>query len=397
MEIMIMEANDFFDMPVVNYDTNRDLLIANMNMLKDMTNEEHVLYKKWLEIQQFGKYIGKSAEIKANIWQPRDLSNKDMTLEDINNLDPEIILAPNTDKSLVLEWLLLRVFIHTMEFEQNPGRFLRFMIRDKKTGKYLGVSSLGSDILNVSCRDKWIGWSEEEKMTNGKIRHSAIATTIVSTQPFGYNFLGGKLVASLMCTPPIQEAWRSSYDETLVGLTTTSLYGKHSMYQRIPFWKELGETSGQIMLKPDDDIYDIWHHWIKENKKEEYDKKTEGTPGSGPATGVKQKILVMIMQELKMKQSTYMHGFQRGVYYAQLYENTNEFLRGDIDESKLVPSKKLTKGVESVMAWWRPKAIARYCNLLEQNRLNNDTLFYNSLFQMSWEDTKKQYLSEVGR
>lgn len=392
-----MSFDDFFDIPRFNYEAEKKKFIDNMDFLRSMTNEEHTLYKKWLEVQGYRRLIDKSALVKANIWQPRDLSNKETTIEDINNLHPEIIFVRPTDKDLLEEWLILRIFIHTMAFEQNPGRFLRFLMRDKNTGKYLGVASIGSDVISVSVRDKWIGWSEDVKIKQGRIRHSAIATTIVATQPFGYNFLGGKLIASMLCLPEVRNAWKELYDEELVGLTTTSLYGIHSMYQRIPFWKELGETTGKIMLKPDDSVYDIWHHWLKEHNSEEYEKKTMGSSGSGPATGIKQKILVMIMRELGMKQSHYQHGFQRGVYYAPFYENTREFLRNEIQENQLIPLTKLQNGLDSIMDWWRPKALNRYENLNKDGRLNNDILYYNKLIDLDWDKTKKKYLKEVGR
>jgi hypothetical protein len=129
---------------------------------------------------------------------------------------------------------------------------------------------------------------------------------------------------------------------------------------------------------------------------DEYTEKTTGG-NDGPATGIKQKILVMIMQELKMKQSTYMHGFKRGVYYSPFYENTREYLRGEIDESKLVPLTKLNRGLRSVLDWWRAKAIHRYESLMEQGRLNPEILYYNRMIGMSWDEAKKTYLEDVGR
>jgi hypothetical protein len=368
-----------------------------MNVLKNMSNEEYILYKKWKEIQEFSKYIDKSSIVKANIWTPADIFDQELTIREIEVLDPEIIYVPSANKKLCEEWLLLRTFIHTMAFDQNPGRFLRFLIRDKTTGMYLGVASIGSDIISVSTRDKWIGWKDDVKMGGGTLRNSSIATSVVATQPLGYNFLGGKLIASLLCLPDVSDVWKNVYDDILVGITTTSLYGKHSMYQRIPFWKELGETAGSVFLRPDDDVYEIWHHWIKENEPEKYSEKSEGYGENGPATGVKQKILTLIMKELELVQAHYQHGFKRGVFYAPLYENTREFLRGEITDSKLIRRNILDNGLNSIMDWWRPKAINRYKTMLESKRIKDDILFYNKIVDMSWEETKEKYLSEVGR
>lgn len=387
----------FFSIEKFDYEKNKTTFVSHMDMLREMTNEEYILYKKWKELQSFSKYIDKSSILKANIWIPSDIMNFDSTVEEINSLEPEIIYVPATDKKLYEEWLLLRTFIHTMAFDQNPGRFVRFLVRDRPTGKYLGVVSLASDIISVSCRDKWIGWTNELKMNEKMLRNSAIASCIVSTQPFGYNFLGGKLIASLLCLPEVAETWKSLYNDTLVGITTTSLYGKHSMYQRIPFWKELGETTGTVFIRPDDDVYKIWHHWTKEHNSEKYLEKTEGYEENGPATNIKNKILTLIMKELGLVQAQYQHGFERGVFYASLYENTHEFLRKEITESELIPRKILNNGLTSIMNWWKPKAINRYKNLLDSGRIKNDILFYNRAVNMSWDEMKEHYLEEVGR
>jgi hypothetical protein len=391
-----MSFSDFFELEVPTFESEKKKFIEHMEFLRSMTNEEHTLYKKWIEVQDFFKQITKADRVKSNIWQPSNLEDEDLTIKEIQKLRPKIVFVQPDNNQEMENWLLLRTFIHTLEFERNPGRFLRFFVIDENTGKYLGCSSLGSDVILVKCRDEWIGWSTEDKIKDKKLNHSAIATTIVATQPFGYNFLGGKLVASMMTTEPVRQAWNTLYPERLVGITTTSLYGVHSMYQRIPFWKELGETTGRVVLKPDDSFYEYWHHYIKEKFSEKYEEKTYKDTGQ-PTTGVKQKILVMIMKELGMKQSNYMHGFTRGVFYTELYENTRQFLRNEISVDDLVINKKIKNDVDDVLRWWVPKAITRYKNLKSQNRLSTNTLFYTPMIGMSWEDAKKKYLSDVGR
>ena len=152
------------------------------------------------------------------------------------------------------------------------------------------------------------------------------------------------------------------------------------------------------MLKPDDDIYEIWHHWIKENLTAEYNKKVTSKDSShGPVTGIKQQILAMIFRSVGISQSKYKHGFERGVYYAPLYENTREFLRGEITEDALIPLPKLKDDLDSVIGWWRPKAIARYLKLHEEGRLKPEILYYTGLMGITWDEAKETYLSDVGR
>ena len=64
--------------------------------------------------------------------------------------------------------------------------------------------------------------------------------TCVPTQPFGFNFLGGKF---FMVSTKLVEEWNKKYKTTLVGITTTSLFGSKSQYQSF----EVLETSGNII------------------------------------------------------------------------------------------------------------------------------------------------------
>ena len=105
----------------------------------------------------------------------------------------------------------------------------------------------------------------------------------------------------------------------------------------------------------------------------------------------------MIMKELGIKQSAYTHGFKRGVYFSQFYENTRDFLRGEVAEADLIRSKKLKNDIDSVMGWWVPKAIRRYQNLLESGRIKDDILYYNNGIGLTWDEFKSLYLGEVGR
>jgi hypothetical protein len=333
--------------------------------------------------------------VKAKIWTPTDINNREQTVQEISDMQPRIRYAES--KEDLLDWLMLRVFSHTMQFDQNPGRFLRFLVYDDVTQKYLGAVSLGSDVISISCRDQYIGWDKDVKL-GGKLNNTSIGTCIMATQPFGYNFLGGKLVASMLTTQLVADTWEKLYDNVLAGLTTTSLYGSASMYNSIPFWKKLGKSKGSISIKPDDEIYSEWHQIVKKEEPEWYEREINGKQQkSGPPTGVKQKTISKIFKLAGIKESQYKHGFERGVYFAPRFENTREFLRGQITKEQLVPLTKLENDVDSVVGWWKPKAIKRYEKLHTENRLNNEILFYNKMIDMTWDEAKQTYIGDVGR
>ena len=169
------------------------------------------------------------------------------------------------------------------------------------------------------------------------------------------------------------------------------------MYNGIPYWKTLGETAGKIFLKPDEEIYKEFHHWLKEHHLEEYNRATIKEGIVGPVTGIKQKIITLMFQHSNIKAARYSHGFSRGVFYCQLYTNTKEFLRGEIGRDALVITPRIDKGLDEVVSWWRKKAIRRYVRLHGDGRLKPEMMYYDDMFDMSWEETKERYIKEIGR
>ena len=439
--------------PQFDYDVDKKSFIEHRDALKTQDVQESTLYKKWIELKQLGiknreRNLAAIGSLQSFLWSPTDIFDKEKTIEEINNLKPQVVICEEGSE-LYETWKYLRLLIHTMEFSIGIGRLIKILIFDANTGKVLGVSSIASDVISIGVRDNWIGWTKEDKFEKGKLNQTCIGSTIVPTQPFGYNFLGGKLIASLLCTNDVRDAWENKFDQKLIGMTTTSLYGGHSMYQRIPFRKELGRTTGRILLKPDDEHFEKWSKWLKENHLQEYEHASCGKAGTvskqndkwvwtfqdtirehadtrdelvdelakqrfsvhdtnvvhdlrsklvHPPSGPKQNVLNRIYSHLGMKSSDYVHGFKRGVYFAPFYENTREYLRSEIEESELVISKKLENDVDDVMDWWKPKAIRRYTNLLEQDRIRPEHLYYRDMIQMrTWEEVQQKYMSQVGR
>ena len=396
--------------PIFVFEDEKQKLIDNMNYLMTMSVEEQTLYKKWVELQEDSMFRDKSqmASLYDTQWKPTDINNKELTIREIEELDPYVEIVED-DAAASTKWTYVRKMIHTMSWTANPGRNVKMFIKDRNSGKLLGLVSLASDVTAMGVRDNYIGWTKEDKFSKGKLNYTTIASSIVCTQPLGYNFLGGKLTAMMTTVPEVREFWKKKYGQTLIAVGTTSLYGIHSQYNGIPHFKTLGESAGKIAIKPDDEFYDPWHQWLKENRAEWYQiaitnerirngaNMGTGEGASGPVSGIKQKILTQIFKECGIRVSDYHHGFKRGVYFAQMYENGNEFLRSEIEESELLMKKKFADGVDYINNWWKRQAIKRYTTLHNENRLKPEDLFYIDGIGMSWEDFKQQRLSEVGR
>ena len=394
--------------PVFDFEREKANLIENMDYLLTMSVEEQTLYKKWVELQGDTMIKDKSqiATYYDLQWKPTDINNKELTIKEIESLEPYVEIVDDNPKEST-KWAQIRRMIHTMDFTANPGRNVKINVKDRVSGKLLGQISLASDVTSMGVRDNYIGWSKDNKFVDGKLNHTTIASTIVCTQPLGYNFLGGKLIAMMTTVPEIRNHWKTKYGQTLVAVGTTSLYGIHSQYNGIPLFKTLGESAGKISLKPDDKFYDPWHHWLKENRAEWYKQNISderarnganmGYEANGPVSGIKQKILGQIFKECGIKATEYHHGFKRGVYLAMMYENGREFLCKQIEEDELVLKPKFEQGIDYINKWWKKHAISRYSKLHDEGRIKPEHLFYIEGIGMGWDEFKAKYLKEVGR
>ena len=86
----------------------------------------------------------------------------------------------------------------------------------------------------------------------------------------------------------------------------------------------------------------------------------------------------------------------RGIYFCELYNNTKEFLKEEIKEDKL--EKAFDNSVEALTDIWKNKyAKKRIENLIKNNRVSSESLFYDDMIYMSWEESKQKYLVQVGR
>ena len=389
----------FFDVEDdFNFDIERQGLLDNLSYLMNMSVQEQTLYKKWNECQQYKSKNDSNKNTSFKIWQPKNILDIDSTLREIEDLKPKLLLVENEYQET--DWLNLRIFSHSMSWDANPGRLIKLLVIDENTDKFLGISSIASDVTALTPRDKIIGWTMDDRFAKKKINHTCIATTICATQPFGYNFLGTKLIASLLTTNFIRDLWEKMYDNVLVGMTTTSLYGQGSVYNSIPWWKSIGESEGKIITKPDDYVYDKWHMWLKENDSIEYERhilKTDDEGNRINVTSPKQKIIKMIFKHLGIKEKDFIHGYHRGVYFSPFYTNFREFLTDKITKDELILNPKMSNDVKGVIDWWKIKAINRYKKLHSENKIKAEKLYYSDVPFMTWEQTKEKYLSDIGR
>ena len=402
---------DLRGVPDITDEQLKEIILNNLNFISSMDVKEYTLYQKWLEIQtkyptvpMYSFIDNKPAlknpkqasfinTVKSNLWTANNI-------DDYLDIEPELILA--TDKNNLLKiWSELRIFVHTQRFNSNIGRNLFFIISDKKTKKYLGVVCLSSDFLDLATRDNYIGW-ERKRKTEKMIKNTTIGSTILSVQPFGYNYVGGKLLALLCLSDPVQKVWQEQYGETLVGVTTTSLYGKTkvvplSQYDRLKYWKKMSFTKGSVSYETSRSTRTKIEQWLMKNHTYKYFEWYFAKMKTGPLKrDHRNRSFTFTYKRLGIPDSAFKSEHSRGVYFAELYNNTREFLREEIPQDKLI--KKMDTSVESLTDLWKTKyAKKRIDSLVNQQRVSSEPLFYDDVIYMTWEETREKYLPSVGR
>ena len=408
------------------------ILTEDLTKASQMDVKEYTLYQKWCEVQEkyptqvqrtFGgdevKLVDPEqeriiAEVKSNIWMPENpddfallkpkmVYTDDSGVEEIRDLFGEVIETRTKRSDLPERWNTVRTFISTMKNNSNIGRNLNFIVQDEVTGKYLGVICISSDFLDLTPRDKVIGWEREKKTQGAMINYTAIGSSIVPLQPLGYNYMGGKLLALMCLSDDVQKLWKEKYGDVLAGVTTTSLYGNTksnglSQYDGLEHWNKMGFSSGSVAFEPRKSTLAMVWAWLREKHPEKYfewweAKKENGLPFKRDH---KNRSLHFAYPKLGIPKELTRTDHQRGIYFSPLYDNSYEFLRGEIQEKDLV--KSFDTSTEALTNIWKTKyAKGRISMLKKKNNVSTETLFYDDLVYMTWEETKAKYLTQVGR
>jgi len=277
--------------------------------------------------------------------------------------------------------LLRAVSSHNNE-SNIPGRELRWMIFEKKTQSCLGFIRFGSPTINSKPRNIWLGQAPNLSIFN---RHAAMGFVIVPSQPFGYNYLGGKLLALLCCSHYARETLNEVFEKDIALFETTSLYGSTtdaSQYDGLkPFMRYKGLTESKFLpLLHDEafhrlhDRFTVWNNNQPLTDKKASSKKMKRqtkmisiTRNSLKEYGMNEKLehfnsVIETALSLTQKKRTYFCEYG--------YSNVKEVILGEQEE--LVRGPNWDKFyLENIIAWWRKKATKRYEKLKAEGRFRN--------------------------
>ena len=335
-------------------------------------------YVNFTSIEDYLRYVKKEVILQSNqiVSLQDEFFNEDISPNDME-FDIKFI-GSRFQNSLPQDYyvnLLKAVSSHNNE-SNIPGRELRWMIFEKKTQKVVGFIRFGSPTINSKPRNVWLGKQPDLRIFN---RHAVMRFVIVPSQPFGYNYLGGKLLALLCCSHFAREKLNEVFEKDIALFETTSLYGSttdSSQYDGLkPFMRYKGLTESKFLPLLHDDIFHKLH-----NRFTLLNNNTHLTDNKASSKKMKRqtKMISIIRNSLQNQEklsefnSAIGNAFeltQKKRFYTSEYgyQNVRQVLLGE--EEKLVRGPNWDKfQLENIISWWKKKATKRYEKLKQEGR-----------------------------
>jgi hypothetical protein len=272
--------------------------------------------------------------------------------------------------------------------DDPPGKNSKLCVQEKNSGKIVGFIKLASPLINAKPRNEWLGRPLQTENLD-EMKHFNASTimgfVIVPAQPFGFNCLGGKLMAAVCCSHDVRRFLNDKYGGPFCMFETTSLYGNikgMSMYDGMrPFLRYKGDTESKFFLTFADDMYHEMKKWFED--------RNEGEPlvrknASSRKLKTQQKMIGIIGQSLKQHNTTAYDKFvafrkntdnvttQKRFYMSTFgYENSREYILRETDELKKSQVWDRHE-LENTVKWWKVKATKRYESLKAEGRLRTE-------------------------
>lgn len=244
----------------------------------------------------------------------------------------------------------------SVPFSKGYGRRLRFLIVDQANDKLIGLLALQSPPLSFPARDRLFRYPPGRKTE--MVNQTMDIQTLGAVPPYD-RLLGGKLVALAAASNEIRQVYWRKYSGRatemegrilppyLVALTTTSAFGRSSLYNRLNYKgvviaESLGYTEGygtfHLM-----ELYPLFREFL-----ESQGISTRGGFGTGPRR--KWQTMVRVLDRLGLPSNLLRHGVKREVFLFRLVNNLEAYIEGhDVEPIyRNLPFSELA-------AWWRER------------------------------------------
>lgn len=300
---------------------------------------------------------------------------KDITPEDIK-LELREVKSDSFEEILFRWWNFIW---WSIPYQRSYGRQMRFVLWDKTHDASFGLISLKSPVLKMSVRDNSLGIPKDE--LDIWVNRSMSAQRVGALPPYN-ELLGGKMVALALTSNEIKEAYREKYKDyisiikgrklkpDLLFITTTSAFGKSSLYNRLKYNDEtvaesLGYTQGSGTFHIPEELYIELLDFLK-------DKGFDVNRGYGYGPSRKLKLISVSLKHLGLSKFEY-HGIKREFYLFPLAKNLR-----DIIQKKRKPIS-FDRPFYRLADYWKERwAVPRAKRMLEWKDFRRDTFFKNA-------------------
>jgi hypothetical protein len=283
--------------------------------------------------------------------------------------------------------------IISLPMESQIGRQIMLGLRETNTNKYVGFVRIASPVLSIKPRNDFFGETLRATSVN---KHMVNGAIIVPVQPFGYNYLGGKLLALVACSHDVRRMVKEKYGEKTEPcyFETTSLYGDikgMSQYDGLePFIRYQSMTESDLFLFPTEEVYNPIRRRMRElYGREEWNGNTVDPKGSGPKMREFNKCISIVKNHLKhynedeykqfltftkesMKSKT-----KKRYYYSDFgFDNVKEHINSN-GETPLREGQNFHKHeLEYMFSWWKKKSQRRYDKLKQEGKIRTTLEIY---------------------
>ena len=269
------------------------------------------------------------------------------------------------------------------------GKQIRLGVRETNTGKWVGFIRLGSPVINMKPRNELLGqvFTQQPEWSKRFNDSTLMGFVIVPSQPFGYNYLGGKLLAAICTSHTVREIANQKYGMNLCLFETTSLYGSSktvSQYDGMkPYIRYDGLTDSDFIPmmhgKPYEELRDYVQDLVGDIVDEDVSSKKLKTT---------MKIVSLVKAALKdtPEGATFTATIEKAKglteqkrYYHSDYgfSNMRDYINCKTD--MLIPGENYEKhNLVNLIEWWRKKAINRFDTLKSENRLRTELEVWTS-------------------
>jgi len=222
----------------------------------------------------------------------------------------------------------------SMPYTKGYGRRVQFLLMDESNDRLMGVLGLQSPPLSFPARDRLFNYPPGLKPT--LVNQTMDAYTLGAVPPYN-RLLGSKLVALVAASDEVRAAYRRKYagrstemtgqpiSEHLVALTTTSSYGRSSLFNRLRYKEILiargiGYTEGYGAFHLDR-LYPRFREYLAAQGID-----TRGGFGSGPR--IKWQTMMRALVRLGLGRNLLRHGVKREVFLFSLIRNLEDYMEG---------------------------------------------------------------------